>query len=131
MSTFKATFHTNSNFNAKMKTSVAPGYNVLVATTEQWNSERDLVGKENIVYVYSDAHTNSEGAPIPAYKVGDGASYLIDLPFDDDIGQAHISNTDIHITDEERIFWNNKVTAFINVEDIENLVLSKNAEPNT
>lgn len=99
--------------------------NVLVGTTEEWNSKTGLIGAKNIVYVYTDRSINEDGQAIPGFKVGDGLAYLIDLPFNDDIMMAHIQDSSVHITDEERLFWNNKVTAYLNVFNQEELVLTK------
>ena len=38
---------------------------------------------------------------------------------------AHISDMSRHTTDLEKEFWNNKVSAFFNDSERENLVLSK------
>lgn len=100
--------------------------NLLVATTEEWNSHRELIAQKNVVYVYSDHETNEEGQAVPGFKVGDGLAYLIDLPFNDDLAIRHIYNTGIHVTPEEKEFWNNKVTAYINASDTEQLILTKN-----
>lgn len=100
--------------------------NLLVATKEEWDSRRDLISQKNVVYVYSDHETNEEGQPVPGFKVGDGMAYLIDLPFNDDLALKHIYNTGIHVTQEEKDFWNNKVTAYINADDVEQLILTKN-----
>lgn len=104
---------------------VSTGGGIVTATKEEWNSQRDLIGKENVVYVYSNQYTNPDGEPIPAFKVGDGHAYLIDLPFNDDIMMRHINDRTIHVTQAEKNFWNNKVTAFIDPNDLTNLVLSK------
>ena len=101
---------------------------VLVGTKEQWDSTPTMIGEKDVVYVYSDQNTNELGQPVPGFKVGDGKAYLIDMPFNNDLSLAHFSNESIHVTDEERDFWNNKVTAFINAMDPENLVLTKNKE---
>ena len=49
------------------------------------------------------------------------------ITFIDEIYREHILNTYIHVTQAEKEFWNNKVTAFIDPIDNENLVLSKTA----
>lgn len=71
-------------------------------TTEMWNSQNKLVAQKGCIYIYKDYQTipNEDGTTttIPSMKVGDGTSYLIDLPFVDSI------------TQEERDFWNNKVS---------------------
>ena len=96
-----------------------------MGSTEEWNSKPALIGTQGIVYVYTDRFVNEEGQAVPGFKVGDGLAYLIDLPFNDDIFVAHMSDTSIHITDEERLFWNNKVTAHLDAFDLETLVLTK------
>ena len=54
---------------------------------------------------------------IPNVKVGTGNAYVQDLAFiaDDirDIVMQHIRDHDIHVTLQEKIFWNNKV----NIDD--------------
>lgn len=99
--------------------------NVLVDTTENWNADITTVAQKDYVYVYSDKYKDEQGNPIPAFKVGDGTSYLIDMPFNTDVFASHIADTGIHITEEERNFWNNKVTAYIDALDLENMVLTK------
>lgn len=100
--------------------------NVLVGTTAEWNSNPSLIGKKGTVYIYTDKSVNSDGDPVPGFKVGDGLAYLIDAPFNDDIMMTHINDSSIHVTDEERLFWNNKVTAYLSPFDIEELILTKN-----
>lgn len=99
--------------------------NVLVNTTEEWNSQSSLIGKKGVVYIYTDRSINDQGQPIPGFKVGDGLAYLIDLPFNDDIMMTHINDSSIHITEEERLFWNNKVTAHLNPFNVEELIITK------
>jgi len=96
---------------------------VQFGTTAEWDGQATLVAEANTLYVYTDHHTTSGGDPVPAYKVGDGNSYLIDLPFSDVLWEEHINNTVVHITAEERTFWNNKVTAYYT--DAERLILTK------
>ena len=98
---------------------------IFVATKEEWDSQPLLIGQAGIVYVYSNQYTNPNGDAVPGFKVGDGLAYLIDLPFNDDIMARFMADDSRFITDEERAFWNNKVTAYIDAENLENLVLSK------
>ena len=96
-------------------------------TTAYWNAQTSIISKEGHLYVYTDYET-VDGVDIPAMKVGDGKAYLIDLPFLDGNQTAllnHIADTSVHITETERTFWNNKVTSYINFDDEENLVLTK------
>ena len=71
-------------------------------TTEMWNSQNNLVAQKGHIYIYKDYRSivNDDGSitTIPSMKIGDGTSYLIDLPFIDGI------------TQEDREFWNNKVS---------------------
>ena len=85
---------------------------VVYNTTAFWNSYPDLVAKKGYIYIYSD-YMQSGGQNIAGFKVGDGTSYLIDMPFTDKISMEHIQNNTIHITQEEREFWNNKVRCYI------------------
>jgi hypothetical protein len=50
--------------------------------------------------------------------VGDGQTLLKDLPFTDMVYYDHISDPIVHITQEEREFWNNKVSCSIDGETI-------------
>lgn len=97
-------------------------------TTAIWNAERDLIGQNNHIYVYTD-YIVRDGKNYPGIKIGDGTSYLIDAPFvngDNQDMYDHINNHSIHITEEERIFWNNKVTSYLSSDNPEELILTKN-----
>lgn len=71
---------------------------ILSDTTANWNAQKKLISRKDILYVYTDYRT-VDGENIPGLKVGDGNAYLIDLPF------VGISS----ITEEERQKWNEKV----------------------
>lgn len=100
-------------------------------TTAAWNSMVGYIAERGHVYVYSDytIKENDDGTTtlIPAIKIGDGTSYLIDLPVvtssDDEEWIDHINNWLIHVSDNDRTTWNNKVSAQVNEPD-ENLVFS-------
>ena len=115
---------------AKIKKIKIDGYefkeNVLVDTTAGWDAQTTLLSEDGVVYVYSDKYTNGGGDPVPAFKVGDGTSYLIDMPFNEDIFTDHVADTTVHVTSAERTFWNDKVTAYLDAYDLETLVLDKN-----
>lgn len=110
------------------KTSEELGLNLVhIGTTEYWNEHRDLIALNGHLYIYSDYRVYEEQG-IPGMKVGDGTTYLIDIPFIDGNELAlrrHIEDTHVHITDAEREFWNNKVTSYISEADGENLILTK------
>lgn len=104
-------------------------------TTENWNNQRTFIPMNGEIIIYTDYHkkVNDDGKiiNIPAIKIGDGNSYGVDLPFvDDDIRDKiieHISNTSIHVTALEKMFWNNKINVTDDQEVIDNvLVFNRN-----
>jgi hypothetical protein len=90
-------------------------------TTENWNRKRSFIPIRGEVIIYMDAghmeNDQGETIDVPGIKIGDGLAYLIDLPFVGDDAknqilselQEHIGNTSIHVTQENREFWNNKL----------------------
>lgn len=99
----------------QMLETLAKKPNAYSKTTAEWNLEPTLISEKNALYIYTD-YKVVEGVMIPGIKIGDGMAYVIDLPFSTDVGG---------VTDEERIFWNNKVTAFIDPFNEEGLILTK------
>ena len=100
-------------------------------TLEHWNSQPDLVGKKSHIYVYSDyAETEIDGemVAVPNIKIGDGSAFLIDNPFVtksvEDILNLHLNDSDVHISETERDFWNEKVRCFIDPEDPEKIIFT-------
>lgn len=100
-------------------------------TTEHWNSQPDLIGKKSHIYVYSDyAETEIDGeiVAVPNIKIGDGSAFLIDNPFVtksvEDILNLHLNDGDVHISETERDFWNEKVRCFIDPEDPEKIIFT-------
>lgn len=102
-------------------------------TTEYWNSRLGYIPNEGDIIVYTDkgsiVNSNNETIDVPGIKIGDGLAYCVDLPFvGDDISQKlveHINDTERHITEEERLFWNNKVNCQDSVVN-ETLILNRN-----
>lgn len=90
-------------------------------TTAGWDSQPTLVSEAGAMYLYTD-HAVVGGQNVTGVKFGDGTSYLIDLPFIDAEFREHEQDTDIHITAEEREFWNNKERSLVVGE---NLILTK------
>ena len=96
-----------------------------IDTTANWAAATTFIPLKGEIIVYSDYSTieeNGETITYPNFKVGDGLAYGVDLPFvGDDLRESlasHVANTNIHITDAERTFWNNKVRCYIDtVED--------------
>ena len=102
--------------------------NIQIKTTNEWKQYIDLISQPNIFYIYTDRYTkeDEEGHIIkyPGIKVGDGSSYLIDLPFVDDLFYDHIHNMNIHVTLAEKQFWNNKVRTQDSELDEQNLIFT-------
>ena len=120
------------NIQLASDVSYVGGSQVHYDTTAHWNAQVQLIAKKGHVYVYSDYQT-IDGQPVAGFKVGDGTSYLIDLPFAAGNTTAlnnHINNTVIHVTAEDKAFWNNKVTCFISAVDAEHLIFTKESEGN-
>lgn len=104
-------------------------------TTAGWNSMPQYLPKAGEICIYTDYTTirDDMGNTIvyPGIKIGDGNSYLIDMPF---VGaeirhevlqslREHERNTTIHITQAEREFWNNKLNYDVSSEE---LILTRN-----
>ena len=101
--------------------------------TADWNSELSFIPKKGQIIVYSDrgkVNNGEQEVDVPGFKVGDGLAYLVDLPFvgDDQVQtimgllRVHTDNKDIHVTLEEKEFWNNKLNYVLSDE---NLVLNR------
>lgn len=102
-------------------------------TKENWDIQSSLVSEKGTIYIYSNYTYLDDGegnlTPLAGIKIGDGNAYLLDVPFVTDgltsMLLSHIGNDKVHITPQERLFWNNKVSSFIDTESSETLVLSK------
>lgn len=102
-------------------------------TTENWNRNPTLLSERGAVYIYSDYEYYEDAAgnrtPIAGLRIGDGTSYLIDLPFVNSLTAhliiSHVANQAVHISEAERVFWNNKISAYIDPNDPEALIFSK------
>lgn len=97
-------------------------------TTENWNNAIGFIPLPGELIVYDDYETKTyqveeygetvtKTVNIPNVKIGTGNAYVQDLAFigDDirDIVMQHIRDYDIHVTLQEKVFWNNKV----NIDD--------------
>lgn len=103
-------------------------------TKDEWNADASLIAQKDVLYIYSDykiIQKDGKQILLPGLKIGDGMSYLIDMPFvnstDSGIEQLildHINNNVIHISAAERNFWNNKLNYSFN-EQSQNLTLNR------
>ena len=97
------------------------------ASTADWDSQTQLVSEEDAIYIYTD-HDTYGGDDLPAIKIGDGTSFLIDMPFITDHTSEllnHIADSDIHVTIQEKTFWNNKVSCDESRISADNLLIFK------
>ena len=102
-----------------------------VRTTAEWNTMLQYIPSANRIIVYSDKSV-IDGTPVPGIKIADGLSYVVDLPFvSDDISNEfvrlldeHVTDKIVHITAEERSFWNNKINYALN-ENEETLIINR------
>ena len=106
---------------------------VTTKTTSEWNAERTYVPTAGYICVYSDYSTTTDESGnilnVPAIKVGDGTTHIVDLPFligteAQGLLNQHIANTAIHITDAERTFWNNKISCTVESSNPEQIIFS-------
>ena len=65
---------------------------VLYGTTEYWDAQTELVGKEGYLYIYSDYKQNSQEQDVIGIKVGDGETLLSDLTFSDAYTEEQIAS---------------------------------------
>lgn len=85
-----------------------------------WSKLPTYIPKKGEIVYYTD---------IPAIKVGDGNAYVVDLPFADrgvyDMLISHVNDFGMHVTPQEKAFWNNKLNCNYNVS-AETLILDRN-----
>ena len=107
-------------------------------TTVNWNNARGFIPLAGEVIIYNDYKTIQKeidgelrNVNIPGIKIGDGQAYVQDLPFIDeelrDTIMEHINTQDIHVSLQEKLFWNNKINVNDNAELIDgSLVFNRN-----
>lgn len=108
---------------------ITPRAKALVDTTEHWMQKRQYIPARGEIIVYSDRNI-IDGTYYAGVKIGDGTTFVVDLPFvGDDIAMqimddltAHINDTSVHVTIEDRESWDNKLNCEI---DDETLVLNR------
>ena len=98
---------------------------VFCDTTEEWNKKTTLVSTRGAIYIYIDYYEDND-TYIPGIKIGDGTSYLIDMPFAGKLYDDHLADTISHITSAERSAWNDKVRCYLDGTDTEKLIFTTN-----
>ena len=100
---------------------------VIFNSTEYWNRYSSLISEKNTIYVYTDYKQTEDGYYIAGVKVGDGMAYVADLPFIDTLMEQHMTDATIHVTPEDKEFWNNKINVIDDVELVNGtLILNRN-----
>lgn len=94
-------------------------------TTEEWNNQIGYIPVPGEIIIYSDYRTkevDGQIVNIPGIKIGSGNAFVQDLAFlDEDIAgdlYNHIANSVMHVTQEEKDRWNNKLNVDDNAEVI-------------
>ena len=103
---------------------------ISIDTTKGWNDKLTYIPSNGEIVIFSDRHI-VEGVNYPGIKIGDGKAYVVDLPFfgDDEtdyiVGllNGHINDASIHVSNEDREFWNAKLNYETNGE---NLIFTRN-----
>lgn len=97
--------------------------------SEYWNSNPSFIPRAGEIIVVTDGIIDGEDK-IPGVKIGNGTSVFSSLPF---ITQqyallssfeSHANNEVIHVTQQNKDYWNNKMRCYLNENDTENLVFT-------
>lgn len=103
---------------------------ITIDTTEGWNARPTYIPIKGELIIFSNRHV-IDNINYPGIKIGDGMAYVVDLPFfsDDEtnsimnVVNEHVNNELIHVSAEDRDFWNAK----LNYETVgENLIFTRN-----
>ena len=94
--------------------------NIIVKTSEEWAREPELVSQKGSIYVYMDENDVK-------FKIGDDTTYVVDLPFATPSTkefEEHVQNSNVHVTPEEKEFWNNKWSGYLDMTEGERLIFT-------
>ena len=98
------------SMRGEIQKGVGSGGMVIVKTKAEWALLPQMMSRKGTIYVYSDyrEETNPETGEItyiPRAKIGDGMTYVVDLPF-----------ATMSITDEDIARWNDHVGVYVDEE---------------
>lgn len=96
-------------------------------TEANWEKATGFIPKAGELIIYS-ADNNYNYARV---KIGNGVTTVNELPFITDSVDEHIDNTDIHITENERTYWNSKSNFGGSWEDLSNKPFGEITDWNT
>ena len=111
------------------------GVSITTKTTAEWNANGDYVPANGEIVVYSDRRQivqDGKTINIPAIKIGNGVDSIRDLSFVEsgsgsiDLFEEHIHDTTIHTNEDEKNFWNNKVSIDYSELNSEMLIFKTN-----
>lgn len=118
-------------FYSKIIGNLSDKLKIVVKTSAEWALLPGFSSEPNTLYVYSDHRTVTKDGTtyaIPAFKLGDGNAYVVDLPFatvDEETFLAHVNNNTVHVTALEKQSWNNKITIDESQINSEKLIFTK------
>lgn len=118
-------------YNNKYKTFIDTGViargssNIYMKTTQEWNDIPSLQAERATIYVYSDYKTIDDKL-ISGIKIGDGKSFLKDLPFVNEflLVDDHPPEVKNYVSDEDRANWNSKVSCKLDTENSNILIFN-------
>ena len=98
----------------------------IIGTTAYFEGVKKTVPPRGQLVIFSDLRsieiTKSDGSKSTitsaGIKVGDGNTSIEQLPFIDWFYWDHINDANIHVTAEEKTFWNNKISCEVNDETL-------------
>lgn len=122
------------NKRIKISELLSVGASARIGTTEYWNNKIGFIPTDGEIIIYSDYDSivvDERTVNVPGIKIGSGNAFVQDLTFvgaaDREDLLAHINNTTVHVTNEDKLFWNNKLNVTDNQEVIgEALVFNRN-----
>ena len=95
---------------------------IIVKNEQDWASSSFTMSHKGQIYVYIKQNQDNEEITSARVKIGDGKTFILNLPFVDDFVKEllnnHIQDIDVHTTLIEKTFWNNK----INIDDVSGVV---------
>lgn len=98
--------------------------NFEIDTVANWATRGMKESKEGWIYIYKD-YMPFEDTYIPGIKVGTGNAYIVDLPFTDAIYAQHILDSQIHVSQQDRQRWDNKITCYMSPDIQTRMIITK------
>ena len=113
--------------------------NIYYDTTENWEAKGDLISETATFYVYTDAYEKHDEAgntiTVASIKIGDGITPLSELQFisGSDVDpfdfKSHVDNTEIHVTQDDKNYWDKKVSMYVDPDNSERIIFTTGKVP--